>query len=421
MKSIPRPEPQAALRALARRLGGREAREFPLEEAPPGYLTEAVSAPVPESGATLARLATLDGFVFASGAAAPGEFTVLGTLAVESVLDAHGLPLAGEAPGSAPDGLWRVEAGARLPVEVDRVVPIARATIVGPRRVRFEDLPPAGTGLSASDRVREAGAAAVPRGTFLDARLRAYLGARGVGKVRVVPPFDVAFATVGDELLDPRSPLAAGHRHDLTAPWLEESLARLGLKPVPLGILADSPTAVRDAILHARGRKIEVLILAGGFGEGVTDRTRESLARFQVDFVLDGAGVDGASRLVHARAEGIDIVGLGGMPLETAAGFDLFLGPALLARLGAPKGRWDWSLERWPIAPDEGPPGSASPAVGCEWQARPAVLVPGSPGERLVRPRQAPPFLPALPGQEGWAVLSVASDPAWAYFAPRFV
>jgi molybdopterin molybdotransferase len=245
------------------------------------------------------------------------------------------------------------------------------------------------------------GALRVEAGARLDGRLRAALEAGGIRTVKVRPPFAVALAVVGSEIVDAAARASAGQREDLTSSWLVEAIAGLGLTPLPLGIIEDSPGAVRDAILHTRGRA-DVLIFAGGIGQGVTDRTVEGIQRFEAHFHFDGVTLEGATGLFLAKTLGIDLLGIGGRPLEAAAAFDLFLRPALLARLGAPPAAWDWSLASRSVERA----GSGALAAPPPWAVHPASLAPAPPGEAWVRILEpGSPFLPFVPGQTGWAVV----------------
>ena len=391
-------DPVRALRLLAARLEPQPAVEYALDEAPRGYTAETIpaAAPVREDRA---RIALRNGFALAPGIAGGDECVILGTIAVEQSLDAFGRPLTTGAPSVEGRSVWRVETGAPVPAGAVSILPPAHATLVAPDRIRIGEIPPPGHGLGPVSVPRPA----VPPGSLLDARLRTFLAATGVRTVRVRPPFEVGVACVGDEIVDLRAP-GEGGRHDLVMPWIEEALARLDLVTVPLGILGDSPEALRRVLLHVMDRKVEVLILVGGLGDGITDRLRESLSRFEAPAAIDGVDADGCRGLLLARAVGIDVVALGGRPSEAAAAFDLLVRPALLARRGAGRPLWDWTRASFPLEP--------SSAAGLKhsgegsWLVRPASLDTSPGGESVVRAWDSPtPFLPLVPPQEGWAVI----------------
>jgi hypothetical protein len=236
-------------------------------------------------------------------------------------------------------------------------------------------------------------------GAQLGARLCALLAARGVTAVKSRLPFPVATAVVGDELCNESGrPSAPGERIDVTSAWLVPALRSLGLPVVSLGILPDDPESLRDAILHVRGRA-EVLLLAGGLGEGVTDRTLESVQRFEADVPLGGWHVDGLGGMLIGRTLGIYLIGMPGRPLATAAAFDLLVRPTLIHRLGADPSSWDWTRSSVEAVP--GP--RAACLEGGGWRIQPARPATAGSKEAIVPPAGSW-SAPLLPHQTGWLV-----------------
>jgi molybdopterin biosynthesis enzyme len=259
--------------------------------------------------------------------------------------------------------------------------------------------------------------------------MRSALLARGVPSIDLRPPFPVGFATVGDELIDLGAPAGDAHRADLVALAIEDSLKSLRLVPLPFGILTDSPDDIRDISYRARERRVEVLILAGGLGDGVTDRVMESLRHLEAEIVLEGRTFGPGSGIFHAKVHDYDVIGISGMPLLAAAQLDLFVVPALLARLGAAPAYWDWSRVLWrldaPATLHGARVGGGSP-VGVEggFTVLPCHVVTarGGPPALVARVPESP-FLPVAAGEEGWAVIPSGppGEPASerkAYFQP---
>lgn len=383
-----------ALQLLVQRLGRATARSVLLKDAPGSYLAQAVEVKAPGEAATT-LVAGSNVWALPPQARKGDVCSVLGVVTPAGVLPAPVTP--------APDrlGVWRVESGAPAPPGHDRALALQYTSVVGSGLVRLDDLE------TLCDWQRSPVRWSFPAGTPLDERVRATLAVAGVSEVAVLEPATVALVLLGDELGPPGS---GQPREDRTGPWLGPAIKALGHGLIDLGLRPESSASVRDAILHCRGRA-DVLVLVGGLGDGLTDRTIEHVERFDARFTFHGVTCDGASRLFHARTLGMDIVGLGGKPLEAASGFDLFLAPALLARQGAPRSDWDWS------------PGSltADPGLLAEapatWIARPARLEPleGGGGWQVRLTPSAPATSqhvwnshPVAPGQQGWALLSPA-------------
>jgi molybdopterin biosynthesis enzyme len=268
-------------------------------------------------------------------------------------------------------------------------------------------------------------------GTRCDDRVRALLLAAGIEALELGPRLRVGFAALGDELVDlgtvlstgTATELGASPRHDLTTYWLGEALKRLGVEAVPLGILPDEPRLLAKRIFHASERKLDLLLLVGGLGNGVTDRTTEALRREGARILFHRVQLDGCTNVLFAKTLGLEVIGLSGKPLEAAAGFDLFVRPAVLARLGASDSLWDWSRFTWPLAGQEPPPASCESADTTLWSARPATLMPQPGHGGCVHYWTAPSFeLPTVPNQDGWALVGTAnvpdSTPQRAYYQP---
>ena len=397
--------PVETLHALVARMNPLEPVDVPLDEALPGaFLAEVPPALL---AAPSGRFASENGFGLPARTRAGDAGIVLGLVGAGGARGPGGVT--GPEGALASFECWRFETGAPVPDDVDAILPPSAVVLEGVGRIRIRDVPRSGSGIAGE----RPGAGRARPPLHLDARLRVLLESRSVRAVRVFPPFGVAFAAVGDEVVDARASPGPGERRDLVGPWLEEELLALGVEPVPLGIIGDHPDAIRSAILHLRARKVDVLVLAGGLGSGVNDRTFEGLARFEMGFSLEGAALDGASGLLLAKSGGLDIVGIGGKPLEAAASFDLFLRPALLARRGAPRPSWDWSL--WPSLPlvDGSPaaPGGVFPPRRASSLVRPAALQARKEGIRVLAWEADTPLEPVAPGQEGWALLEAGDAP----------
>jgi len=442
-------DPLEVLRVLTTRLYPNPPRAVPIDDAPPGFLAEETGFVTPGTAGLLEGdprpRATLNGYALPPGTEKGSIVRVLGTLSPAGTLDAEGrsLPASPEGPvppgspqppGDGEPGVWRVETGAALLPETWAVLPPGQAVLVGSERIRVGNLPLRGHGMTRTGRGRGEDAIAAPTrlpcGTRLDGRLRAFLLASGASTVVIRPAFPVAFGTVGDELADlgvpPDAECGRAAVQDLVALTVEETIRRAGLAPVPFGILRDSPEEVRTAVLRARERKVDVLILVGGMGEGVTDRTVESIERLEAEMILEGRLFDSGCGILYAKVPDLDLIALTGRPLLAAAELDLFVTPALLSRQGAAAWRWDWSRMRWPV--DGGARMPKNTGEPRSWKVLPAALSTTATGEGAGGPRVrawTPEtwLLPLSAGQEGWAVLPPAGsgdprDEPEAYFCP---
>ena len=365
------------------------------------YLAETLELPVTQSSPPCA---TRNGYAVGPVHCGPHEagvaFRILGTLTPGGTLDANGEPsdAVPEVPRADAVSLWRVETGAPLPADVDRVVEVSDGVLVGSDEVRFDLLPAPGCGTTARQQASKP--ARVPAGDALDARLRAMLIAAGVESVAAWPRFTVGIVAFGDELVAAGTPPVSGTRWDLTGPWLEEAVAALGLQPVSLGIRPDAPEQMDELLFRASQRDVRVLLMVGGLGDGVTDRTVDGLRRTEAHVFFERVDCVGLENLLFAKTKGIEVIGLSGRPLEAALGFDLFARPALLARLGARTACGDWRRS------DTTPAGNVAAALLKEarWEILPAASLAASETDTHL------PHWPRLPTQEGWIVRAMGPE-----------
>jgi nicotinamide-nucleotide amidase len=99
------------------------------------------------------------------------------------------------------------------------------------------------------------------------------------------------------------SELVRGDRNDRNGPFLARSLLSLGVEPVEIRVVGDSPEDLEAALRAGLGH--DLLVVSGGLGPTHDDRTVELLARAAgVDLQLDDelrAEIEGISRRIAER------------------------------------------------------------------------------------------------------------------------
>ena len=92
--------------------------------------------------------------------------------------------------------------------------------------------------------------------------------------------------TIGNELID-------GLRTDTNATWLAKKLTKLGIRVAQITFVGDIVKDVAAAIRGALARFPDVIIITGGLGPTIDDRTSEGLARAtRHNLVLNPAALD---------------------------------------------------------------------------------------------------------------------------------
>ncbi len=386
----------------------REARGLPLAEP---VETSADGAGFPGDDPSLAR-ASVDGFVLPRGAGVGDELEVIATVGVVTGrLDS--LPASGTT--------CRVECGVAVPEAARAVLAVLDASVVGPGRIRVDRLPQDGDGVVG---VTATGTArAHPAGCIVDARFEAFLLAKGRREISVIPRPRVGVLAFGEELCDLVHGVepSGGRIPDLGGYWLQDALRALGPEVVDLGVVTDDPTAFWRALHGCRSRDVEILVISGGLGDGLSDRAVESVREARGHIVFDRVDMTGCGRFLLGRCQDMDVYGLSGEPLAMAAAFDLFLRPALLARRGVADRVWDWRRRRRPHRALVAPPVGSRDGTG--WVLQAAEIRP----PEVSRPDSEPfvctwtpesPFAPLAAGATGWALWDRSSDDGRVHYVP---
>jgi molybdopterin molybdotransferase len=308
----------------------------------------------PLAGKSRAKLATALGRVLAEDIAAPLDLPPFANSAVDGYAVRHAdLAAAGEtrlrivervtAGRAAAHALSKGEAiriftGAPMPEGAD--------TVFMQEDVRSEKghvvVPP---GLKRGANSRDAGEDIAAGATALHAGRRlgpadiALAAALGFTTLPVRPRVKVALFSTGDEVVKAGEKLKRARIYDANRPLLAALLARLGARVTDLGILADKPRVLVDALAMA-ATDHDLIVTSGGVSTGEADHVR--------------AAVEKAGRLVFWRigikpgrpvAMGVipglapqssaAFVGLPGNPVAVFVTFARFVRPLLLRLAGA--------------------------------------------------------------------------------------
>ncbi len=241
-------------------------------------------------------------------------------------------------PGEAA----RITTGAPLPPGADVVVPVehtdqsARSGAPLPPAVRIlqaprragENVRPAGSDLSAGQRVLSAGQVLRPQ----DVGLLAMLGLETV-PVRRRPR--VALLSSGDELLQPGQPPAPGKIYDANTFTLGSLIPALGGELLSLGVARDDPQDIRARLDEAVRLGADLILASAGVSVGHRDYIKDLLAAAgRLD--LWRINMRPGKPLTFGRYREIPFIGLPGNPVSAFVGFLVFVRPVLRRLLGLP-------------------------------------------------------------------------------------
>lgn len=254
------------------------------------------------------------------------------------------LPVVGRAAAGAPFA-HEVVAGTCVRILTGAVIPGGCDAVVAQEDVEVDDdhvtfaaAPRPGAHRRLAGEDLRAGAVVLGRGRRLrppDLGLAASVGA---ATVEVLRRARVAVFSTGTELREVDGPLPAGCIRDSNRYTLLGLLTRLGMDVVDLGIVADDPTALTDAVHAACDHRVDAIVTSGGVSAGDADHTRDVMARVgQVSFwkLAIKPGRPMAFGRVACRGHSALLFALPGNPVAAMVVFYALVRSALLALAGA--------------------------------------------------------------------------------------
>ena len=142
----------------------------------------------------------------------------------------------------------------------------------------------------------------------------------------------IAILSTGSELIEPTQPLGPGQIVDSNQYALTALVAKAGAVPVPLGIVADNRSAVKEAIASALSQS-DMVLSSGGVSVGDYDYVDAVLEELGATLHVRSVAVKPGKPLTVAtveREEGRQLYfGLPGNPASAMVGFWRFVAPAI--------------------------------------------------------------------------------------------
>ncbi|WP_163557727.1 gephyrin-like molybdotransferase Glp [Halomonas sp. NO4] len=306
-----------------------------------------------------------------------------------------GLPVALRVPAGAgvttlPEGgCARIFTGAPVPEGADCVVPQERVTRDAAQRIRVagEALP--GANVRRRGEEYRAGERLLPAGTLLDAAALAMLASQGIAEVALRPRLRVALLSTGDELIEPGIPYESGRVYNSNRVMLQALLAQAHCEVIDLGIVADTPAALHDALVCARDGA-DLVLCTGGVSVGEEDHVRPVLEQLG-GLVFHGVAIKPGKPfafgyLDDGTPEGVPLIGLPGNPVASLVSWQLLALPFVHGCQGRTVG----PLERFPVRAGfarRGAPGRTELLrVVLDWQGgHPVAHLAGGQGSHMLR------------------------------------
>jgi molybdopterin molybdotransferase len=298
------------------------AQRVPLRHAVNRILAEDVVAPRPMPPTDNAAV---DGYGLAFASLMPDAATRL-TLVGRA---AAGHPYLGEPPVG---GAVRIFTGAPLPKGCDTVVMqedcvVEAGNVIVPTGIRR------GANVRRAGEDLAAGALLLRRGTRLKPQEVAFAAAAGFATLPLYAPLRVAIFSTGDEIREPGTPAAAAEIYDANRYLLIGLLERLGCCVSDLGILADRPDALAEALLAA-AEDHDAILSTGGMSVGEEDHVKAAVARHGALDIWQLAIKPGRP-FGFGHVRGTPFIGLPGNPVAVMVTFLKLARPLLLRLAGS--------------------------------------------------------------------------------------
>jgi molybdopterin molybdotransferase len=224
----------------------------------------------------------------------------------------------------------RIMTGAVVPAGVDTVVMQENTHAEGDRLV-VAQRPKPGSNIRAAGEDIAAGATVLAAGSYLRPSDIAVLASVGVSEVCVVRRPRVAFFSTGDELRPIDGPIEPGEIYDSNRHGLAALLSELGMEGIDLGVVGDSPEALRAAFEKAAA--YDAVVTSGGVSVGAADFVLDVLGeQGSVDFWR--VAIKPGKPLAFGMLGNARFFGLPGNPVSTAVTFIQLVRPALVRMAG---------------------------------------------------------------------------------------
>ena len=168
-------------------------------------------------------------------------------------------------------------------------------------------------------------------GTRLTSRETGVLAALGIDQVQVFRRPRVGILSTGDEIIAPGETMKAGMVFDSNARILADAVRELGGDPVPLGIVPDKVSIVRETLQQAIA-SCDLVVLSGGTSKGAGDICYEVVQELRdPGIVAHGVALKPGKPICLAATAGKGVVILPGFPTSAIFTFHEFVAPVIRA------------------------------------------------------------------------------------------
>ncbi len=277
---------------------------------------------------------SMDGFALrASDVTRAGSATPI-TLPVVDDIPAGKMPTYHLKTGEAA----RIMTGAPLPPGADAVVPVEETDFNNrapgtalPENVQIFKAAKVGANIRKRGDDIQRGESILPAGLRLRPQDLGMLAMLGIADVPVYRKPRVALLSSGDELTPIGQPLTDGKIYDVNSYTLGALLEAAGCEIVPLGVAADTPEAVKDALQNAKDA--DLILSSAGVSMGSFDFIKDVIEK-EGELNFWRINMRPGKPLTFGHYQNIPFIGLAGNPVSAFVEFMVFVRPVVEKMLG---------------------------------------------------------------------------------------
>lgn len=239
---------------------------------------------------------------------------------------------AGQSPEPlAPATAARIFTGAMIPPGANAVVMQEKAVVEG-QSVRFTDSVAPQQNIRPRGNDVEAGSILLSAGTRMRPQELGLAASAGLATVPLKPRLRVAFASTGDELVEPGSPLSPGRIYNTNRYSLHGYLEGLGCEIIDGGLIPDQPQPTLET-LASLAERADLVITSGGVSVGEADYVKTAIEQLGA-LSLWRVAVKPGKPVAFGRIGSTPFLGLPGNPSAVLLTFLLFGAPLIRHQQG---------------------------------------------------------------------------------------
>ncbi len=230
-----------------------------------------------------------------------------------------------------PGTVARIFTGAEIPPGADAVV-IQENTSADGDTVVINDSTEPGKNIRPRGQDISIGDVILERGRRIRAQDIGLIASIGLAQVKTCRQLRIGIMSTGDELIEPPNALQPGQIYNSNQHSLTELVKQLGMAPVDLGIVRDTPAATVAAL--TRGAKCcDCILSTGGVSVGEEDHVRDAVEKLG-SLDIWRLAIKPGKPLAFGNVLGVPFFGLPGNPVSMFVTFTIVARPYLIALQG---------------------------------------------------------------------------------------